>query len=318
MAQKVVSLVVPVFNEEEMVAANLQAILSAAEGESYILELIVVDDGSKDGTLKQVEQLQGEEPRIKLVSFTRNFGKEAAVYAGLEAASGACSIVLDSDLQHPPQLIPRMIALWQEGFHVVEGVKSNRGEEKKSNRFFANLFYNLFFKSTGLDLKNHSDFKLLDRRVIQEYLKLPEKERFFRGLIQWLNYPTATLPFEVADRVGGQSQWSQIKLAKYAINNITSFSSLPLRLIGVVGALTLFLGVVVGVISLMQKLFGQALDGFTTVNLLIIIMGGAILFSLGILGHYISKIYNELKCRPFYIAKSKEHHAEKGAHHESH
>lgn len=317
MDQKVVSLVVPVFNEEEMVAANLQAILSAAEGESYVLELIVVDDGSQDNTLAQVELLQREEPRVKVMAFTRNFGKEAAVYAGLSAANGACSIVLDSDLQHPPQLIPRMIALWQEGFYVVEGVKSDRGEEKKSNRFFANLFYNLFFKSTGLDLKNHSDFKLLDKKVVQEYLKLPEKERFFRGLIQWLNYPTATLPFEVADRVGGQSQWSQIKLAKYAINNITSFSSLPLRLIGVVGALTLLLGVVVGGVSLIQKLFGQALDGFTTVNLLIIIIGGAILFSLGVLGHYISKIYNELKCRPPYILKSKNNHTEKDTRHES-
>ena len=301
--KKKISLVIPVYNEQEKIVDNIKVIIDTVYSSDYELEIVAVDDGSKDDSLKNLLAYGKEEKRLTVLSFTRNFGKEAAIQAGLEAATGDACVVMDSDLQHPPALIPQMIALWEKGIDVVEGVKASRGEESLKSRFFANGFYYLFSKATGLSLKNHSDFKLLDRKVVDTYLSLPERERFFRGLVQWVSYPSAAIPFDVADRVGGQSSWGQLKLMKYAINNITSFSSLPLKLIGLVGAATFLIGLIVGVISLLQKLMGSSIDGFTTVNLLIVLMGGAILFSLGVLGHYLSKIYNEIKQRPSYIVK---------------
>ncbi|HHU94999.1 MAG TPA: glycosyltransferase family 2 protein [Alcaligenaceae bacterium] len=301
--KKKISLVIPVYNEQEMIVDNLKTIIRVVDSTDCDLEVIAVDDGSKDSSLTRLKDYQQEEARLKIVAFTRNFGKEAAIQAGLEAASGDACVVMDSDLQHPPELIPEMIAMWRQGIYVVEGVKVDRGEESIKSRVFANGFYYLFFKATGLSLKNHSDFKLLDKKVVDTYLSLPERERFFRGLVHWISYPSASLPFNVAERVGGQSSWGQLKLMKYAINNITSFSSMPLKLIGLIGAITLLIGFFVGAISIVQKIAGHSVDGFTTVNLLIILMGGAILFSLGILGHYLSRIYNEIKSRPSYVIK---------------
>jgi dolichol-phosphate mannosyltransferase len=300
---QLISLVVPAYNEEEIIFDNLLAILKAAEGKDHVLELVAIDDGSRDGTAAEIERASHADQRIRLVSFTRNFGKEAAIHAGLAEAKGEAVVVLDGDLQHPPALIPQMIAFWRQGLYVVEAVKADRGNEAMHEGLFARAFYALFRQFAGLDIAGHSDFKLLDRTVVDAYLAFPERNRFFRGIIGWARYPSAQIPFSVPERAGGGSQWSKLKLLRYAINNITGFSSLPLKLVSYVGAVTLAFGFVIGVLSLVQKLEGKALDGFTTVNLLIIIIGGAIMLSLGIIGHYVARLYDEVKGRPPYIVK---------------
>lgn len=303
-AKPLVSLVVPVYNEAPTIAANLAVILNAAAADNwYDLELIAVDDGSADASAEQLDLAATVDPRIRPISFTRNFGKEAAVLAGLREARGDAVIVIDSDLQHPPELIPQMLALWRNGVYVVDAVKASRGKESFTQGLGARAFYGLFQRFANLDLRGHSDFKLLDRLVVDSYLALPERRHFFRGIVNWASYPSAQLPFTVAERAGGQTSWSKIKLARYAIDNLTSFSSMPLRCISWVGAGTLVLGMVVGAISLIQKLRGQGVEGFTTVNLLIIIMGGSIMLSLGVIGHYIARLYDEIKGRPVYLVK---------------
>ncbi len=245
--------------------------------------------------------------RLHLLSFTRNFGKEAAIVAGLMSSKGQAAIVMDSDLQHPPELISTMISYWQKGFLVVEGIKESRGKESTFNRWCAEGFYFFLKKLSGFSLSGHSDFKLLDREVVDAYLSLPEKQRFFRALVSWLGYVSVQIPFAVAERSGGGgSRWSQIKLFRYALKNIAIFSSAPLSFVSGLGLVTLLFGVFFGLLSLWQKLEGHAVTGFTTVNLLIVIMGGSILFCLGIVGHYLALIYDEIKARPQFVLKKKE------------
>lgn len=299
-----ISLIIPVYNEEAIIRANLTAILDAAGGDWYALELLAVDDGSRDASASEIAAAAAADPRIRSISFTRNFGKEAAILAGLAHAKGNAVVVLDGDLQHPPQLIPQMLEFWRQGIYLVEAVKADRGNEALSDGLFARAFYGMFRRFAGLDLRGHSDFKLLDRLVVDAYVAFPERHRFFRGIIGWAQYPSAQIPFSVPERAGGgNGRWSKLKLLRYALNNITSFSSLPLKLVSYLGFVTLVFGAIMGVISLIQKFEGKAISGFTTVNLLIIIIGGAILLSLGIIGHYIARLYDEVKGRPAYLIK---------------
>lgn len=300
-----VLLVIPVFNEGKAVYANLQVIAAAATGiePECSLQMLIVDDGSTDGTVKELARYCSDEKRARWIGFTRNFGKESAIHAGLDHADADAVIVMDSDLQHPPELIPQMVALWKKGLPVVEAWKSGRGKESFASRIFAAAFYALFGYFSGLDLRGQSDFKLLDRRVVLEYRRLSERRRFFRGLVQWLNYPSARLPFVVPPRAAGQTSWGRWRLLRYALGNLTSFSALPLQLISWMGVLTLAVGFVIGSISLYKKWAGVALDGFTTVILLIVFASGVLMLSLGIIGHYLAKIYEELKLRPHYVLK---------------
>jgi glycosyltransferase involved in cell wall biosynthesis len=299
-----ISLIIPVYNEAPLIANNLAMILNAANGDWYTLELLVIDDGSIDATAQEVGLAIALDKRIQLISFTRNFGKEAAIHAGLTHAKGDAAIVLDSDLQHPPALIQQMLQFWRQGIAVVEAVKTDRGTETVRHGLLARSFYALFSRFAGMDLHGHSDFKLLDRLVIDAYLSFPERQRFFRGIIGWAGYPSAQLPFSVPARAGGgASHWSRLKLLQYAIRNLTSFSSVPLKLVSYFGIGTLLLGAIIGINSLVQKFRGNAVDGFTTVNLLIIITSGAILLSLGIIGHYLARLYDEIKARPTYLLK---------------
>lgn len=301
-----VSIIVPVFNEESIIQQSLEVILNAAKFDEVQIELIVIDDGSSDATLMQVELAMLKSDCISLISFTRNFGKEAAIEAGLAHAQGQAAIIIDCDLQHPPELIPEMIRLWKNGLLVVHAIKNERAKESVMHQIFVGTFYTLFRQLSGLDLKGYSDFKLVDRRVIDVYLALPEKQRFFRGLISWANFPSALLPFNVKERADGSiGKWSQWSLFRYAVNNITGFSSLPLKLVTYLGVITLLFGAIIGINSLLQKIQGEAVDGFTTVNLLIIVMGGSILISLGVIGHYLAKLYDEIKARPNYLINEK-------------
>lgn len=299
----IITLVIPVYNEAPAIADNLKIILDHARHAPAVnYEVLVIDDGSDDDTARLVAELQKTESAIRLFSFTRNFGKEAAIHAGLEMARGDAVIVLDADLQHPPQLIPEMVRLWRAGMPLIQAIKNER-HRSDLERWLAESFYLLLDWLSGLNLRGHCDYKLLDRKIVDEYLSWPERKRFFRGLIGWAAFPCASIPFTVPVGSRKNSRWRGLALIRYAIDNITSFSSLPLRIFALFGLIVLAGGFGVACIGVWQKLQGQALGGFTTVNLLIVFIGGTILLGLGMIGHYLARIYEEIKYRPLYVLR---------------
>lgn len=209
--------------------------------------------------------------------------------------------MIDCDLQHPPQKIVEMYALWEKGYEIIEAKKSDRGRESFAHRICANTFYSIISKITKIDMQNASDFKLMDRKVVLAILNMKERNSFFRALSSWVGFKTTTVDFEVQERTVGTSKWSIWGLVKYAISNITSFSTFPMQLTTLCGLLTFVVSIVFAVISLVQKLSGNSLEGFTTVILLQLFFSSVIMFSLGIIGYYIAKIYEEILCRPKYI-----------------
>ena len=295
------SVILPAYNEENMIeaaAAEVSGVLSEA-GIAY--EILFVDDGSKDGTWEKIVSLAENDIRINGLHLSRNFGKEAAMFAGLEKATGDCVVIMDCDLQHPPETIVSMYRLWEQGFEVVEGKKENRGAESSSHRFAARSFYKMISRATGFDMMDASDFKLLDRKVVDALNALPEKKVFFRALSYWVGYKRIEVSYQVRERAEGKSKWTTWQLIKYAVSNAGSFSSLPLQIITVLGIIMLAISVIFGVISLVQKIAGVAATGFTTVILLILFSSSLIMISLGIIGYYISRIFDELKGRPRYL-----------------
>ena len=264
-------------------------------------ELLFIDDGSRDGTWAQINEAAEKDSHVVGVHFSRNFGKEAAMFAGLEQAKGDCCVVIDCDLQHPPEKIVEMYRLWEQGYEVVEGIKEDRGEESGLHKFAANSFYGLISKATGMDMSSSSDFKLLDRKVVDTLNSLPERNVFFRALSFWVGYKKTSVSYCVQERTEGVSKWSTKSLIKYALTNISSFSSAPLHIVTVLGFIMLAVSVVLGIIALVQKISGVALGGFTTVILLLLFSASVIMISLGIIGYYIARIYDEIKGRPRYI-----------------
>ncbi len=295
------SVILPSYNEEKMIPIAADAISGILEREEIDFELLFIDDGSKDATWENITKVAERNARVVGVHFSRNFGKEAAMFAGLEKAAGDCCVVLDCDLQHPPEKIVEMYRLWEDGYEVVEGIKENRGDESGLHRLAANSFYGLISRATGMDMSSSSDFKLLDRKVVDTLNALPERNVFFRALSFWVGYRKATVYYSVRERTEGESKWSTKSLIKYAITNIGSFSSAPLHMVTVLGLIMLTVAIVFSIISLVQKLTGQALGGFTTVILLLLFSSSIIMISLGIVGYYIARIYDEVKGRPRYI-----------------
>lgn len=295
------SVILPSYNEEKMIALAAETIGRILDEAAIDHELLFVDDGSRDQTWAEIQRVSEENKRVVGVHFSRNFGKEAAMFAGLEQARGDCVAILDCDLQHPPEKLVEMYRLWEQGYEVVEGIKEDRGTESAMHRFAANSFYSLISRATGMDMASSSDFKLLDRKVVDALNQMPERNVFFRALSFWVGFKKAEVSYRVRDRVAGESKWSTKSLIKYAINNIGSFSSAPLHIITVLGVVMLVIAVVFGVEALVQKILGNALGGFTTVILLLLIASSLIMISLGIIGFYIARIYEELKGRPRYI-----------------
>lgn len=295
------SIIIPSYNEQDNIQRTFQTIDEILTQNHIPYEIIFVDDGSKDLTFTRIQELSLQSGQVKGISFSRNFGKEAAIFAGLESAGGACCLIMDCDLQHPPRLIPEMYRLWQEGYEVVEGIKASRGKENLLHTFSANTFYSLISRATGIDMSRASDFKLLDRKAMDALLIMPERAPFFRALSSWVGFKTTILPFEVQERDIGVSKWSVWSLTKYAVQNITSFSGAPMQLVSLLGFIMFFASVILGIQSLYRYFTGTALEGFTTVILLQLIIGSVLMISLGIIGHYISRIYDEIKARPRYI-----------------
>ena len=296
-----ISVIVPVYNEEKLISTTAKTIAVILKEADIDFELLFVDDGSKDESWKEIRNLAGEDPHTVGVHLSRNFGKEAAMFAGLEKAKGDCAVILDSDLQHPPEKIVEMYRLWEQGAEVVEGVKEDRGKESAAHSFGASVFYRMISKATGQNMTNASDFKLLDRKVIDVLNALPEKQVFFRALSYWVGFQRAEVLYKANPRKEGESKWTTSQLIKYAIRNVSSFTSLPLHIITWLGVLMLLIGIVFGITALVQKVLGLAVPGFTTVILLILIASSLIMISLGIIGYYIGRIFEEMKGRPRYI-----------------
>ena len=260
------SVVIPAYCEEEMVPVAALEIGRLLQDAHIEYELIFIDDGSKDRTWEKISAAAYEDFHVRGARFSRNFGKEAAIFAGLSQARGDCVACIDCDLQHPPEKLVEMYRLWEQGYEVVEGVKSDRGKESMLHRAFTKLFYNIISRATKVDMTRASDFKLLDRKAVNVILTMREKRAFFRALSSWVGFRTTEVSYEVRERLAGESKWSTWALMKYAVSNITSFTAMPLHLVTVFGVITLAVSVVMGMISLIQKFMGVALGGFTTVS----------------------------------------------------
>ena len=295
------SVVLPAYNEQQNIAYTTEVLSGLFEQNGIDYELIFVSDGSSDATYEEIEKAAAANHRVKGAQFSRNFGKEAGIFAGLELSSGDAVVVMDCDLQHPPETILTMWQKWQEGVEIVEGVKSDRGKERIFYRMSAGLFYKIMSRLIKMDMNASSDFKLLDRKVVNVLLSLPERNTFFRALTFWAGFRSETVEYEVQERRYGSSKWSLWSLMRYAISNATSFSTLPLQIVTFAGIASIFFSIALAVQTLVRFLMGASVEGFTTVILLILIIGGMIMLSLGIIGHYIARIYEEVKGRPRYI-----------------
>ncbi len=300
-----ISVILPAYNEEKMIREATDTIDRILTDEQIDYELVFVDDGSGDGTWREIGEAARQNSRVKGIRFSRNFGKESAMLAGLAEASGDCCAVMDCDLQHPPETLVEMYRLWEQGYEVVEGVKRTRGKESPLHRASAGIFYRIISKAVKFDMSRASDFKLLDRRAVDAILSMPERNTFFRALSSWVGFRTTQVEFDVRERTEGESKWSTWSLVKYAVRNIVAFSAAPMQCVTVAGVFVFLLAVVLGVQSLIRYFSGHALEGFTTVILLILMIGSIIMISLGIIGYYIAKIYEEVKGRPRYLISQK-------------
>ncbi len=301
------SVVIPAHNEQDNAPACASAVSRLLDSYNIDYELIFIDDGSDDRTWLRLSQLARSDDRIKAIALSRNFGKESAIFAGLENASGDVCAVMDCDLQHPPETLVEMYKLWKNNgnIDVVEAKKRSRGEENGVYRLCAQMFYKIMNNVSGLDMSDASDFKLLDRRAVDALLKMPERLTFFRAMSSWVGFNTETVYFDVAERKSGKSDFGARTSVKYAIKSITSFTSAPMQLVTVLGVITFLIAVIFGINTLYNKLTGNSAAGFPTVILLQLITSAIIMFSLGIIGYYLSKIYEEIKQRPRYVISEK-------------
>ena len=301
----IITAVIPAYNESQGLNKAITKIAEILDACEKNWEIVIVDDGSSDQTYQQIVQLSKAEPRIKGIALSRNFGKEAAMLAGLEQAKGKAVIILDSDLQHPPNLIPEMIDKWHSGAQIVHAVKRSRKDDSAGKKAAAFCINQLISSLGGININNSSDFKLLDREIVDIIVhRLPERERFFRGLTSWLGFAEEYIYFDVATRQGDESKWSFWSLLELAITALTSFTSLPLRIVTFLGFATLILGFFVAGDTFLSLLKGQAVSGFATIIISLLLIGSFIMISLGIIGEYIAKIYEEVKARPHYLVKA--------------
>ena len=299
---KVLSVVIPIYNEVN-IEPNIVRVMNVLKSAGINYEIILVDDGSNNSAWNEISDIVDKYDNVLGVAFSRNFGKESALCAGLDIASGDCAVCLDSDMQFPPEVIPDMYALWEEGYEVVEGVKKQRQKEGMAYKLCAGTFYALLRKTSDIDLKNSSDFRLLDRAAIDAWKEMPEKQTFFRGMSSWVGFKRIQYEFEVADREEGESKWSFRRLVGLAVDAVTSYTAAPLYAATVFGLIFFVFAVVMGIQTMYMKIRGGALGGFTTVILLQLLIGAILLFGLGVIGIYIKKIYEEVKGRPRYLIK---------------
>lgn len=302
MPRKLLSIVVPVYQEYKVLEQFIALLLPQLAGMDMDVEILLVDDGSTDDSYALITRLHQQDERIKGMRFTRNFGKESALLAGLTYAHGDVVVTIDADLQHPPELIPSMVAQWQAGFAIVHGVK----QEPEFRRGYARLYNRLFSLLAGFDMQGASDFKLLDRSVVNQLVqRFPERRRYYRGLSRWMGYPQTELPFRVQARAAGESHWGMWQLLRYGWDALTSFSSLPLKLVPMLGVVMLVISLALGGEALWSRLTGESVSGFATLEMTILLTGSLVMIGLGIIGQYLARIYEELKRRPSFLIQER-------------
>ncbi|MFJ8263400.1 glycosyltransferase family 2 protein [Rummeliibacillus sp. NPDC094406] len=301
---KKITFILPAFNEEENVDKLYDSIVGEFNTIDYIYEILLVNDGSTDGTLEKIKEIAIHDKQVKYVSFSRNFGKEAAIYAGLQNSTGDAVILMDSDLQHPASLVKEMIKGYEQGYHQVVACRNRKGESKL-HRFLTGVFYRSVNKLSEVQLENGAgDFRLLSRKAVDSLLQLSENNRFSKGLYEWIGLSKKTFSYENVERQYGESKWSFSDLFSYALDGVLSFNTKPLRLCLYMGVFILFCGLMyiattfVGILTEGIKVPGY----FTTISA-VLLLGGVQLLSLGIIGEYIGRIYNEAKHRPHYIVE---------------
>lgn len=306
MKEKLISLVVCCYNEQENIQTFYNKIKEVFNEISYPYEIIFVDDGSKDNTYYNLSILNKVDPNVKVVSLSRNFGKEIALSAGLAFAKGNAVIPMDVDLQDPPEVIPQFIKKWEEGYDVVYGIRSKRENEPALKKFFAFLFYKLISGITKINIpQNTGDFRLMDKKVVSEINKLPERHRFMKGLFSWIGFNQVGIYYIRPGRKKGQSKFNFIKLLNLALEGITSFTVAPLRLATLLGIGISIMAFVYGLFVIIRTLeFGNAVPGYSSTLAIILFLGGIQLFTIGIIGEYLGKIFNETKQRPLYVVKN--------------
>lgn len=295
------SVVLPAYNEEQMLAKTCRTLKKILDLAEINYELVIVDDGSTDQTWKIIEETAEKDRNVTGVHFSRNFGKEAAIVAGLAQASGNAVAVMDCDLQHPPEVLVKMYRLWEQGYEVVEGIKKSRGTETVFHRKSAGFFYRIMSRATGFNMENASDFKLLDRKAVESVLSMPERSMFFRATSSWVGFKSTSVLFEVQEREAGESKWSTGSLIRYAFRNIVAFTTLPLQFVTIGAGGCFICSLLLLIYSLVRCYTGHAVEGYTTLLIVMLFIGSAVMMSLGIIGYYIARIYEEVKRRPRYI-----------------
>ncbi|MBY0611360.1 MAG: glycosyltransferase family 2 protein [Beijerinckiaceae bacterium] len=297
------SLVVPVFNEGANIDQLVRRLTSVLDGIGETYEIVFIDDGSADDTLVRVSALARTDARFRVVALSRNFGKDIAIAAGLDHARGDAVVLIDADLQHPPEMIAAFVAKWREGYDMVYGQRIDRATDGPIRRALTHAFYNLFQRFGEIDLPDGAgDFRLMDRKVADAVRRMPERARFSKGLYAWVGFKSIGVPFEVADRAEGASKWSFRKLFRFAFDGITSFSSAPLKVWTFVGLTISIFALFFALYFVIETLFlGSSVPGFPSLIVSVMFFAGVQLMSLGILGEYIGRIFAEVKRRPLYV-----------------
>ena len=303
MNNPIISIIAPCYNEEETIEPFLRRIEEILTQINEPYEIVFINDGSKDNTLNVLLNAKQNFKNIRIINFSRNFGKEAALTAGLDKARGETAIPIDVDLQDPPELIKELVARWREGYDVVLAKRADRTSDSFAKRVSADLFYKLNGKISNVDIPNNvGDFRLMSKRVIEALKQLPENQRFMKGLFAWVGFKTVVIEYVREKREAGQSSFNGWKLWNFALDGITSFSTLPLRIWLYIGALVSFLSFLYGSFIILKTLiFGVDLPGYASLAVIMLFLGGIQLIGIGILGEYIGRIYSESKRRPSYI-----------------
>ena len=303
---ELLSVVVPCYNEEQVLTEThrrLTAVLERLEDLDY--ELLYVDDGSRDRTALLLQQIQSSDPRVRVVRFSRNFGHQIAVTAGVEHASGDAVVLIDADLQDPPEVILEMVARWREGFHVAYGVRTDRPGETAFKLATAKAFYRLINRMSDTEIPlDTGDFRLMDRKVVEALQSMPERDRFVRGMVSWVGFRQIAVPYQRAPRLAGESKYPLFKMLRFALDGIASFSVVPLKMATMMGFVVSGLALLGIVYALVLRLFTSVwVTGWTAIFIVVLFMGGVQLISLGLLGEYIGRIYGEVKRRPLYLVQ---------------
>ncbi len=301
---KTITLLIPAYNEEEVLYKLYDRLLTVMEKvKNYGFEVLFVNDGSNDNTLSIIKEMRNKDNRVSYIDLSRNFGKETAMIAGFDYANGDAVVIIDADLQDPPELIPEMIKYWEQGYDDVYAKRRSREGETKLKKLTASLFYKILQKTTRIPVqKNTGDFRLLDRRAIKALRKFREYERYTKGMYSWIGYNKKEILFDRDPRAAGKTKWNYFKLADLAINGITSFTTAPLRfsaLLGAIISLSAFFYMIFVIFK--TVIYGADVSGYPSLMTVILFLGGIQLFSLGIIGEYLGKVFSETKNRPLYF-----------------